>query len=197
MHLNLKAPLHLSLLLAAVMLLCAGEASAQFVRLYGNNQENSFGKVIPTGPGYYALGSNAGVATITYVNLNGQHQWTRLLNMPSVLTDAVLMTNSSNLLFVGYTLPLSSANQSIIGTVDPSGFVSSVIAYDTPGQEELTKVVANPSPSGGYSVLGYHSPNGPEEVVLLTLDANAVITDKDRLAGIGSVFTNDLDLFGN
>ncbi|MCB0638195.1 MAG: hypothetical protein KDC54_16310, partial [Lewinella sp.] len=182
--------------LFSLFLVTDGGAQPPFVRLYGDPQENAFNKVIPQGAGYFALGSQAGQATVSFINLSGQWQWTLGINIPSVFTDAVLMPTTGELLFVGHTLPLNAQTQSLMGKVDVFGQGLSVIAYDTPGVEAFTRVTDNP---GGttFSVLGFHAPSGQEEVVLVQVNTNATITAKDRLAGPDSRFTNDLVRYGN
>lgn len=180
---------------AILFLLPVANSFAQnFQRIYGNSQDNYFTKVIPDGLGYYVLGVEAGNATVTRISKSGQHLWTRGLSVPSGFTDAVLMPNTGDLMFIGFTLPFNSSNKSILGVVSPQGVISSVVAYDTPGAEAFSRIVVNPGGTS-FSVLGFHSAQAPtEDVVLLQVDANANITSKRRFPGTDSRFANALEL---
>ncbi|MCB0531738.1 MAG: HYR domain-containing protein [Saprospiraceae bacterium] len=166
---------------------------AQFQRIYGNAQENYFTKIIPDGSEFYVLGVEAGNATVTRLGSKGQHLWTRGLTIPSGFTDAVVMPNTGDLMFVGFTLPFNISNKSILGVVTPLGIVASIVAYDTPGIEGFSRIVVNPG-GNSFSVLGFHAPQGTQEVVFLEVDANANITSKQRFPGTDSRFANDLEV---
>lgn len=150
------------LLLSVIAVPATGFAQTYFQRHYGTALNNTFSKVIAAGSNYFVVGSNQTTsgglarATVSYMNAQGQLQWTRTLDNASVWNDAMLTMNG-NLLVVGNTLPADANNQSLMGVITPAGAFLWVRSYNVTGREGFQKVARNPTPQNTafpYYVLG-------------------------------------------
>lgn len=173
----------------------ATPAIAQFQRLYGDNQNNYFNKVIRDGNEFYVLGGDDGHATVSRINHAGTLLWTRKFAAPSVLTDGALIPNSNGqLMVVGFTLPFTSANQSLLGTVSPNGSLALVKTYNVGDNEGFTFIA--PNPNGTMSAVGYlNSPGRANDVILLNVAANGAINNGYLYGNTGdNGFYNDIEV---
>jgi len=198
-------------ILIFVCLLSTAKLAAQFTRLYGASTNESFTKVIQNGTNYYCLGrwldpaTNQSKATITKMNSTGQHISTLALNIASEFTDAVL-TPSGDLIVVGYTAPLNSSSQSIMGkfTTGGTGSFSFVRSYDVPGRDFFNRIAK--SPLGGnfpyYIVGAQNDPSNPsatwDDVVLLNVNETGGINWKRKFtSNEDDEFFRDLEILAN
>lgn len=184
----------------------------QFQRMFGDNLDNTFSKVIEDGSFYYVLGQDESVngnppnATVTRLDANGIHQWTLTLNMPSIWNDAVL-TPSGDLLVVGGTLPGDATSQSLMGLVTPllGGNFTWVRSYDVPGREGNSNIVRNPVPENSafpYYVLGaqWDQTGGAiwDDIILMNIDEDGNFAWKKRYVSLNDdEFARDLEALPN
>lgn len=201
----------LALLLACWLFAAANliAQSTNFQHLYGTGANNSFTKTLRSGTSYYVLGRDGTLnrATVTRLDAQGQHQWTRRLDIASQWNDAIVTPNG-NLLLVGNTLPFDANCQSLAAVVTAAGAFSWVRSYNVPGRETFNRVVRNPSPNNGtfpYYILGTQwDPAGNanwDDVVLLTVSEAGNFGWKKRYTGVfGSTddeFARDLEALPN
>lgn len=198
-------------ILIFVLLLSAVHLDAQFTRLYGANTNESFTKVIQSGTNYYCLGrwldpaNNQSKATITKMNSTGQHISTLALNIASEFTDAVL-TPLGDLMVIGYTAPLNSSSQSILGKYGTggTGSFSFVRSYDVSGRDFFNRIAR--SPLGGnfpyYIVGAQNDPSNPsttwDDVILLNVNETGGINWKRKFtSNEDDEFFRDLEILTN
>ena len=154
----------------------------EFQRLFGNDLDNRFNKVIRVGDDYYVLGTDEpteGVtphATLSRLNFQGQVQWTIRLGIPSTWND-IIETDEGNLLLVGGTAPYDANANSLMGLATPSGSFLWVKYYNFSDREALTKVIRHPNPQ---------NPDFPYYVVGVTQQQNASTNDDINLLNINA-----------
>ncbi|MCB9283617.1 MAG: HYR domain-containing protein [Lewinellaceae bacterium] len=154
----------------------------EFQRLFGDDLDNRFNKVIRVGDDYYVLGSDEpteGItphATLSRLNFQGQVQWTIRLGIPSTWND-IIETDEGNLLLVGGTAPYDANSNSLMGLATPSGSFLWVKYYNFSDREALTKVIRHPNPQ---------NPDFPYYVVGVTQQQNSSTNDDINLFNINA-----------
>ena len=71
-----------------------------FQKLIGNTSDNRFGKEVFHVDSYYILGKNGSKATVTKLDLNGNHIWSNETNEEAYWND-ILVNKDGNLVLVG------------------------------------------------------------------------------------------------
>lgn len=200
---------HVLLLAFLSLALSSFSQQAEFQRIFGNDLDNRFNKVIRDGGFYYALGTdepNEGItphATLTKLNDQGQIQWTIRMGVPSVWND-IAVTDEGNLLVVGGTMPFDLTSNSLMGLASPSGNMLWVSAFNLSSRETLTKVVRHPNPPDPafpYFVLGtFQQLNATtnDDVHLMNIDANGELNWR-KIYGTAAdeEFFRDLEVLSN
>jgi PKD repeat protein len=200
---------HVLLLAFLSFALSSFSQQAEFQRIFGNDLDNRFNKVVREGGFFYALGTdepNEGVtphATLTKLNSQGQIQWTIRMGVPSVWND-IVVTDEGNLLLVGGTMPYDLSSHSLMGLATPAGNMLWVNTYNLSSRETLSKVVRHPNPDNPdfpYYVLGaFQQLNATtnDDVHLINIDANGGFNWR-KVFGTSSdeEFFRDLEVLAN
>ncbi|MBK8491272.1 MAG: hypothetical protein IPL49_10380 [Saprospirales bacterium] len=184
-------------------------AAIEFQRLFGNELDNRFNKVIRVGDDYYALGTDEktdGVtahATLTRLNFQGQVQWTIRVGVPSTWND-IIETDEGNLLLVGGTAPYDVNANGLMGVATPSGSFLWVKYYSFADRETLSKVVRHPNPDNPafpYYVLGVtqqQNASTNDDINLLNINADGVVNWRKLIGNIADEeFWRDLEILSN
>jgi PKD repeat protein len=204
--------LRLTILSLGLALFAISPLSAQpleFQRLFGNNLDNRFNKVLRLGEDYYALGADEPTegatphATLTKLNGQGQIQWTIRLGVPSVWND-IIATDEGNLMLVGGTMPFDLGANSILGVATPAGNFLWVNFYNFSNREILSKVVRHPNPANPdfpYYVLGIvQQPNGNsnDDIHMLNIDAEGTVNWRRKFGtNPDEEFFRDMEILSN
>ena len=199
-------------LLYILLFILSQESTSQvFQRVYGNEFNNYFIKVIKHGANYYVLGLNNksnGMlpdATVSYMDATGHLIWTLSTNIPSAWNDAVL-TPTGDLLVVGSTIPLDASAKSLIGSVGPTGGSFNWLnVYDAPEKDVFNRIIESTNPQLSafpYYVLGsQNQPGGmsfTEDVILYNFDEDGGINWKKIYDGPASDdYYKDLEVYPN
>ena len=177
-----------STIILSLVLLMSFKGNAQIHNIYGNSGDNFFNRVIPHGSNFYVLGGDDGHATVSRLDNAGNLVWSRILPMTSGWLDGKVMPNGS-LAVVGFTTPLDNLNKSLIGEITPGGVFMCIHEYDVPGFEALTRLDENAD--GTFSAVGYQSPGGDQDVIVLNLSFPGCIINSKKIFNSPAI-----DIFG-
>jgi len=186
-----------TLLIAGLILVNIPRIHAQFSQLYGNSSNNFFNRLIPDGQDFYVLGRDDGKATVSRINSAGVLSWTRVLDMPSRLTDGMIVGGSGNMIVVGATTPVDSSNHSLLGEITRQGVFTCLKTLDVPGAEALTRMDRNAD--GTFSVVGTQAlPGFSQDVFVLNVSPGCLINSKKVISSPGvDNFANDIKVLCN
>lgn len=183
--------------ISLILLLSSVQIHAQFSQLYGNSSNNFFNRLIPDGQDFYVLGRDDGKATVSRINSAGVLSWTRVIDMPSRLTDGMVVAGSGNMIVVGATIPVDSSNHSILGEITRQGVFTCLKTLDVPGPEALTRMDKNAD--GTFSVVGTQTlPGFTQDVFVLNVSPGCLINSKKLITSPGvDNFANDIKVLCN
>ena len=186
-----------ALLILSLTLVCIPSVQAQFSQVYGNSSNNFFNRLIPDGQDFYVLGRDDGKATVSRINSAGVLSWTRVLDMPSRLTDGMIVGGSGNMIVVGATTPVDSSNHSLLGEITRQGVFTCLKTLDVPGAEALTRMDRNAD--GTFSVVGTQAlPGFSQDVFVLNVSPGCLINSKKVISSPGvDNFANDIKVLCN
>lgn len=184
----------LFLLLLFIQVFVPSHLEAQ-QHIYGDPGDQVPSRVIPFSLGFYVLGQEDGMATITRLDQSGNWVWTNKLAIQSALADGVVLPNNS-LMVVGFTFPLNLFNKSIIGEISLSGLTYCFNELDQPGFEALSRIKFNGTT---YTAVGVQTdPVALQDVVMFDLSPGCTINSKKIFNSLGSdEFANDLEIIGS
>jgi hypothetical protein len=169
-------------------------------KLIGNSNENRAGKAILFANNYYLLGKNGTKATVTKLDINGNHIWTTETNDEAFWWD-IIVNKDGNLMVVGghgSNAGNTTDNQSLCGVINPANGNFNVLkSFDLGFKEFFFKIYANPSPANSSfpyyvtAVKTLSSGSNSDDLEIFTFDNNFSV-DSRRSYSFGTV---DEELF--
>ncbi len=164
-----------------------------FQKLIGNTSDNRFGKEVFHVDSYYILGKNGSKATVTKLDLNGNHIWSNETNEEAYWND-ILVNKDGNLMLVGSYGSNSNSfdNNCLVGVCDTNtGAFNILKTYNLGFRELFFKMYENPVPSNvsfPYYVTGsrvVQSGSDSDDLLILNFD-NSFNLKEGRIFEIGS-----------
>lgn len=157
-----------------------GVQGQTFQKLIGNTNDNRFGKAIFYNNNYYVLGKNDLKATVTKLDINGNHVWSNETNEEANWSD-IIVNKDSNLMVVGSFGPATATvDNHCLGAVIniSSGAFIILRTYNLGFRELFFKILENPVPANSnfpYYVTGSKTPsvgNLDDDFMILNFDNN-------------------------
>ncbi|MBX2871463.1 MAG: T9SS type A sorting domain-containing protein [Saprospiraceae bacterium] len=217
--------LTLVLFLLPFMLGAANTLLAQppFQKLYGDAKPQGYTEVRVHNGAIYAcgyLGENPDILGVfSRFDINGQLQWTTMIEDTTVQWLDFVPTKDDAFLVVGRSTPVGipggpqNNNLSVISKITDTGTVLWTRYYENLGRESFSRVIrltTVPAGTGEYYVLGVENPNNSpsmtDRVVLYNFDINGNIiwkrqlqsgTDNEFVRGMLAVGPSSFVILGN
>ena len=208
--------LTLFLFLLPLMLSATNSLLAQppFQKLYGDAKPQSYTEVRVHQGSIYACGylgeNNEVLGVFSRFDINGQLQWTTMVEDTTIQWLDFVPTTDNAFLVVGRTTPVGipggaqNNNLSVISKITNTGAILWTRYYENAGRESFARTIrlsGVPIGTGEYYVLGVENPNTQpsmvDRVVLYNFDINGNIIWKKRLeAGSDNEFIRSMVAIG-